>query len=550
MRAVSLCLLVLSQWPGGFDAGTAGLTRHFREFHSAAWRSAASAKQREHAAPQTADHVCIDMNFILHSCYRLAEEPRHVIAKIFASIDDVLRCVSPSQSLVLAFDGPAPFAKLQTQRSRRKSAIKNCLLTPGTDFMNSMENLMLCYALQRIRFKLRNISVYISGPSYPGEGELKILEWIYTTSPPKNESVMICGCDSDILLQTISLDQYNCSVLQYGTEFSDSICDANTLFDSIVNTTIQYSKNCGIEVAAITDGSSLMHECCSRPDMLLLYLLQGNDYLPKLRAITIHKATRTYAQTMLKLPPNERFLYNASGESFNIEALLLFFRGLGTQGGVALPLQAPGAVQTLHNVLQRRKEVLKWTEEEASNGTDGRSGWSGKLQALNRVYESSSLFPSKRELRKNLALIALEDIDKEAYDAMWERQADARRGLEEMREHVRRDSFLGGVDLLDGEAAEESGFDFDTEDEYVVSEEEYMKYVRENDAMDYLRGLLWIMKMYRSGVCPDLSFTYAGKPALTAFALSRFLERAVSQHGLSSLASMLRSFNSNYRYTA
>ena len=549
-----LGLLVLSTWLC-FDAGTAGLTRYFRQFHSSAWRNSLPDRHKDSAHHQMADHVCIDMNFILHSCYRIADDPQHVIAKIFSSIDDVLRHVRPLQSLILAFDGPAPFAKLQTQRSRRKSTIKNCLLTPGTDFMNSMENLMLCYSLQRIRYRLKTVNIYVSGPRSPGEGELKIVDWIYTTSPPKNETIVICGCDSDILLQALSLDQFNCSVLQYGSEFEGAICDANILFESILNRTLEYAKD--FEQPNFSDDNffqsnfsdfieTFRKQSSSRFDFLLLYLLQGNDYLPKLRALTIPKAFRIYVKTMMQLPPHQRFLYNASDESFNLNALLLFFRGLGSQGGVALPLQAPGAVQTLHNIFQRRKQELQWTEL-AVNGSDGVGMWEGKLEILNRVYESTTPFPSKRELRKSLALTALKDIDMEAYDAMLERQAYAKQGLEEIRDVVRKERASSGTEFLDIDDEDDESLEFDSEQEFIVSEEEYINYVRENDAIDYLRGLLWIIKMYRTGKCPDLSYSYAGKPALTAFSLSRCLERAIDVHEMESLESMICT-PSNHHY--
>jgi hypothetical protein len=45
----------------------------------------------------------------------------------------------------------APFAKLQTQRNRRISSPENSLITPGTDFMNAMDDVILCYVLQRVK---------------------------------------------------------------------------------------------------------------------------------------------------------------------------------------------------------------------------------------------------------------------------------------------------------------------------------------------------------------------------------------------------------------
>jgi len=146
--------------------------------------------------------------------------------------------------LVLDFFSFAKIAVpcVQTQRNRRISSPENSLITPGTDFMNAMDDVVLCYVLQRVRRPLfQNLTVYISGARQPGEGELKIVDWLQThiplseaapppappapalpaspAAPPgaavtghhrvarrhSNDSVVICGSDSDILLQALAL---------------------------------------------------------------------------------------------------------------------------------------------------------------------------------------------------------------------------------------------------------------------------------------------------------------------------------------------------------
>ena len=78
------------------------------------------------------------MNQLVHSCFRTTSTPSHLMARIFMNLDEYLKAARPTKSLVLAFDGPAPFAKIQTQRNRRISTPESSLVTPGTDFMNSM----------------------------------------------------------------------------------------------------------------------------------------------------------------------------------------------------------------------------------------------------------------------------------------------------------------------------------------------------------------------------------------------------------------------------
>ena len=62
----------------------------------------------------------------------------------------------------------------------------------------------------------------------------------------------------------------------------------------------------------------------------------------------------------------------------------------------------------------------------------------------------------------------------------------------------------------EGEGDDDDG-DLESEDGQVVSEEEYMNYVRDADIECYLRGLLWVVQMYMEGVCPDFSYSFAGK---------------------------------------
>ena len=234
------------------------------------------------------DHLCIDMNQLLHGCIRGTKSPDHVMAKIFQNLDMILRFSRPRQSLVLAFDGPAPFAKIITQRNRRKSNSLGCLVTPGTDLMNSMENMMLCYVLQRQSWpQLSNVTVFISDGKHPGEGELKIISWIkhympyagdsmidghdndkdntnqYSSSHHDNHSssidystrflsntghnlcsdrILIVGSDSDILVQSICMSSYapNIAVLQMSqlsNDDPDVICNISLMMKDLMTST-------------------------------------------------------------------------------------------------------------------------------------------------------------------------------------------------------------------------------------------------------------------------------------------------------------------------
>lgn len=64
------------------------------------------------------------------------------ILRVYRDLDATLRILVPRKSVVLAFDGPGPVAKLLTQRKRRSKASKaskyklsGLNITPGTTFM-------------------------------------------------------------------------------------------------------------------------------------------------------------------------------------------------------------------------------------------------------------------------------------------------------------------------------------------------------------------------------------------------------------------------------
>lgn len=190
--------LILNLQLRSFDCGVPGLTKFLRSKYKNSWHDVSRRK------PIVVKHVAIEMNQILHSNLHGARDPQHFISKVFRSIDTVLKHIIPTESLVMVFDGAAPFAKIQTQRSRRQSSPDSSLFTPGTYIMNTTVDLLLCYTLKRIRKPvLANVTVYISGSRKPGEGELKIVEWVNSIMPCHNDSIAICGGDSDLIIQVM-----------------------------------------------------------------------------------------------------------------------------------------------------------------------------------------------------------------------------------------------------------------------------------------------------------------------------------------------------------
>lgn len=381
------------------QGGVLGLTKHFRTRYKKTWLPI------DKSTPREFDVVCVDMNQILHTRLKTAAKtPVHFMASFFSQIDSLLRKVRPTKSLVLAFDGPAPFTKMQTQRSRRAALPQQSILTPGTDLMNAMEELMLCYVLQRVnRPDFKDVVVFISGASVPGEGELKLVEWINNHMPNHNESVVICGSDSDIFLQALCLAHVPNLMIMQGEAFEsaakggypEALCNVSMVMNELSKrpsskqvTGLDSESDEGADeeeeegegaIAGITGGGGVptialmppappeaprLHDSPSlRFDMVMLFILQGNDYLPKLRTVSLSRAARAYDVAMQRLPPTQRgFLCapeHATGTNFNFVALWTFLDELvrisGTGKVIHLPVQPPALMGSLQSMLQSKK---------------------------------------------------------------------------------------------------------------------------------------------------------------------------------------------------
>ena len=255
------------------------------------------------------------------------EEERWDRALLFLmrDLDNLVEFASPRKSLVLAMDGPPPVAKLATQRKRRQTtldrtdaqmkllqrltkskdrsknakriqqvwkrkkkhwnmALATLAITPGTDFMERAAAAILYWVWQRLQRRhspLHRLQVFISSSQVHGEGELKLMEWLYR---PENhikpsDYVVLMGGDSDLVLQGLMIPPSltrNINVLMpnHGTFIAFWIFE-------IVN---RLDREYGLR---ITEHNLMMK---IRTDIVLLCILNGNDYLPKLRGSSSFKS--------------------------------------------------------------------------------------------------------------------------------------------------------------------------------------------------------------------------------------------------------------------
>jgi hypothetical protein len=126
-------------------------------------------------------HLLIDANSQVHDAIRNARGAREteVVRRFVSSVDQLVQQYQPSRGLSVALDGPAPLAKLETQRQRRlkkkasgarTAGVSGNAVTPGTSFMALIDEALMQWADARTCHGLP-CSVLIDPTVRAGEGE-------------------------------------------------------------------------------------------------------------------------------------------------------------------------------------------------------------------------------------------------------------------------------------------------------------------------------------------------------------------------------------------
>ena len=541
------------------------------------------------------DHVLIDINQLLHVAVRRSSSDDHALAILMKELNACIELATPTKSLVLAMDGPPSAAKLATSRKRRLSTlvkadwkqaqlahvqkskklkmssqkerrlrqryaaeVKTLRITPGTNFMERANQAMLYWAWQRMiphDGPLSKVSIYISASNSPGEGEVKILDWILRKRPQGTLAIM--GGDSDLVLEGLvippSICTHNVFVLLPGL-------GKRYLVVSLWETTRHLAQ-----LLPQLKAEDIMRV---RTDMVLLLILNGNDYLPKLRGSSgFNRVFRAYIHAVrewLEEGKDNLFLVDPDSLTFNLEFAIDFFGRLKLER----PLESAASIAEqqytaitplgqLNNLVstQFMPKPMRWKmiyddapEDAQGIGVDDVDYIDEGDEAdhddedvvdfteddiIDEAEKDEDVFGEDDEDdellvldgMKNRAILRLslgtkESADYHCYEAKYSTDSKIKDCKNELAKKALED-LLGEEFLLETSV--------DNSDPVPSNYSWELTFPVASDCKLYLGGLLWNLQTYQDGICSDYGYNYGKRLSPTAEDLVDFFQLAVDE---------------------
>lgn len=273
------------------------------------------------------NNLYLDSNSIIYDCLRKIKEKNLTTNKfedilindICLTIDSYVKSIKPDKTLFIAFDGVAPFAKMEQQKNRRyKSSldiqimkhlkIQNNIgwdktaITPGTKFMKKLNSRISSYYITKPR-ALGVKNIIISGSNDPGEGEHKIFDFIRNNKKKhKDETTFVYGLDADLIMLCLNHLYISKNIYLYREtpEFIKSI-----------DKTLEPNESYVLDIPVL--GDILSDTLCSdklnssqKPinrlhDYIFICFFLGNDFMPHFPSVNIRT---TGVDTMLSAYKN------------------------------------------------------------------------------------------------------------------------------------------------------------------------------------------------------------------------------------------------------
>lgn len=260
----------------------------------------------------TVHNLYLDCNSVIYDVVRsinfdnLTETVhRSIINSVIKKLEEYIYTIGPSQNVFIAFDGVAPVAKLEQQRTRRykswyqaevsKSIFKKegtdawntTAITPGTVFMQELSEGVSGHFSKTTNNGVKKIIVSTSNEC--GEGEHKIFDYI-RKNPMEHadQATVIYGLDADLIMLSINHLPISPNIYLYREtpEFIKSIDNSLEPNESYL---LDIPRLAEVIITDMNNGSPVNSQQAKNRvyDYIFLCFFLGNDFLPHFPAANI-----------------------------------------------------------------------------------------------------------------------------------------------------------------------------------------------------------------------------------------------------------------------
>jgi len=294
------------------------------------------------------DNLLMDCNSIIYDCVRSINDTKNfenkLIKAVCNKIEEYILNIKPTTTVYIAFDGVAPVAKLDQQRTRRyKSQFTNNMIkvitgstdsswnttniTPGTLFMDKLSKFIHNYFCDPRKYNVQNL--LISTSTNEGEGEHKLFEDIRKDPDYKLQKTVVYGLDADLIMLSLNHRKY-CKEIYLFRETPEFIkhidsslqpnllyvMDINVLGDKLLTSlnnkntiNLDYQKN-------------RIH------DYIFICFMLGNDFIPHIPCINIRTNGITHLMDAYQISVSNNKANITDGTKINWSVFRKFIKHL------------------------------------------------------------------------------------------------------------------------------------------------------------------------------------------------------------------------------
>lgn len=252
------------------------------------------------------EHVYLDCNYIIHFLIYKCRNDKDLYGKIYNFWNNLMASIKIKSTVQLVYDGEhennqiMANPKLQTLLLRYKDKVKSedydkQIIKPGSKILNTFKYYLVDIIEKYKKLNKSKFEIIINDDEIKGEADIKILNLIYNSN---QNNICICSKDSDMILISHSL-----------------AINKSIKIDVIVNFR-------PIQIIYIDNFKKF------NLDYVLIVLLLGNDYLPKISSVSYESIIKAYKEY---IKYNEPIILNGNICTNNLIEFITYFIVIGSK---------------------------------------------------------------------------------------------------------------------------------------------------------------------------------------------------------------------------